>query len=40
MKSEDQKDSELQTAQTLYEEANERLSQAIKNKHFNGAAIA
>ena len=32
MQSEDQKDSELQTAKTLYEEANERLSQAIKNK--------
>ena len=40
MKSEKQKDSELQTAKTLYEEARERLMQAIKKKNFNGAAIA
>ena len=35
MKSKDQKDSELQMAKTLSEEANERLSQEIKNKNFN-----
>ena len=40
MKSEKQKDSELQTAKTLYEEANERLTQAIQNKNFNEAAVA
>ena len=40
MKSEKQKDSELQTAKTLYEEANERLAQAIQNKNFNEAAVA
>lgn len=39
-KAEKQKDSELHIAKTLYEEANERLSQAIKDKNFNEAAIA
>ena len=34
MKSEKQKDSG-----TVYEEANERLTQAIQNKNFNKAAI-
>ena len=38
MKSE-KKDSELQTAKTLYEESNERLTQAIQNKNFNEAAV-
>jgi len=37
---EKQKDSELHIAKTLYEEVNERLSQAIKDKNFNEAAIA
>lgn len=36
-KSEKEKDSELQTAKKLYEEANERLTQAIQNKNFNEA---
>jgi len=40
MKAEKQKDSELHITKTLYEEANERLSQAIKDKNFNEAAIA
>ena len=40
MKSEKQKDSELQTAKTFYEEAKERLMQAITNKNFNETAIA
>lgn len=40
MKSEKCKDSELQTAKALYEEANERLLQAINSKNFNEAAIA
>jgi len=40
MKAEKQKDSELHIAKTLYKEANERLSQAIKDKNFNKAAIA
>ena len=40
MKAEKQKDSELHIAKTLYEEANERLSQAMKDKNFNKAAIA
>ena len=39
-KAEKQKDSELHIAKTLYKEANERLSQAIKDKNFNKAAIA
>ena len=40
MKSEKHKDCELQTAKTLYEEANERLVQAIQNKNLNEAAVA
>ena len=40
MKSEKQKDSELQIAKTLYEEARESLMQAIKKKNFREAAIA
>ena len=40
MKPEKQKDSERQTAKTLYEEANERLAQAIQNMNFNEAAVA
>ena len=40
MKSEKHKDSELQTAKTLYEETNERLMQAILNKNFNEVAVA
>ena len=40
MKAEKQKDSGLYIAKTLYEEANERLTQAIKDKNFNEAAIA
>lgn len=39
-KAEKRKDSELHIAKTLYEEANERLSQAIKDRNFNEAAIA
>ena len=39
MKSEKQKDSEWQTGKTLYEEANERLAQAIQNMNFNEAAV-
>ena len=39
-KAEKQKDSELHIAKTLYEEANEQLSQAIKDENFNEAAIA
>ena len=40
MKSEnEQKDSEWQTVKTLYEEANERLMQAIQNMNFNQAAV-
>ena len=41
-KSEKHKDSELQTAKTLWEETNERLvlMQAIQNKNFNEAAVA
>ena len=37
--SEKQKDSERQTAKTLYE-ANETLAQAIQNMNFNEAAVA
>ena len=40
LKSEKLKDSELQTAKTLYEEANERLAQAIRNMNFNDTAVA
>ena len=40
MKATKQKDSGLNIAKTLYEEANERLAQAIKDKNFNEAAIA
>ena len=40
MKSEKEKDSELQTAKTLYKEAYERLVQAIQNKNFNEAVVA
>ena len=31
---------EVQTAKTLYEEANERPAQAIQNKNFSEAAVA
>ena len=40
MKTNDQKESELQTAKLVFEEANERFLQEIKNKNFNEAAIA
>ena len=40
LKSEKLKDSELQTAKTLYEEANERLAQAIRNMNLNDTAVA
>ena len=39
-KSEELKKSELQRAKTLYEEANDRLLKAIKNKNFNGVTVA
>lgn len=39
-KSEEQKESELQTAKALYEEANDRLSEAIKNRNLNEAVVA
>ena len=38
--SEELKKSELQRAKTLYEEANDRLLKAIKNKNFNGVTVA
>ena len=40
MKSEKQKDSELQIAKTQYKEANERLAQEIHNKNFSEVAVA
>ena len=40
MKSEKQRDSELQIAITLYKEANERLAQEIHNKNFSEVAVA
>ena len=40
MKSEKQRDSELQIAKTLYKEANERLVQEIHNKNFSEVAVA
>ena len=39
-KSEELKESELQRAKTLYEEANDRLLKAIKNKNFNEVTVA
>lgn len=39
-KSEELKKRELQRAKTLYEEANDSLLKAIKNKNFNGATVA
>ena len=40
MKSEKQKDSELQITKTQYKEANERLAQEIHNKNFSEVAVA
>ena len=40
MKSEKHKESELQAVQILYDEAKDRLSEAIKNKNFNQATVA
>jgi len=39
-KSEELKESELQRAKTLYEEANDRLLKALKNKNFNEVTVA
>ncbi|XP_015759407.1 PREDICTED: uncharacterized protein LOC107338689 [Acropora digitifera] len=39
-KSEELKESELQRAKTLYEEANDRLLKAVKNKNFNEVTVA
>ena len=39
-KSEELKESELQRAKTLYEEANDRLLKAIKNNDFNEVTVA
>ena len=40
MKSEKHKESELQAVKILYDEAKDRLSEAIKNKNFNRAPVA
>ena len=40
MKSEKHKESELQAVKNLYDEAKDRLSEAIKNKNFNQATVA
>ena len=40
MKSEKHKESELQAVKILYDEAKDRLSEAIKNKNFNQATVA
>ena len=40
MKSEKHKESELQAVKILYDEAKDRLSEAIKNKNFNQAPVA
>ena len=39
-KSEELKESELQRAKTLYEEAKDRLLKAVKNKNFNEVTVA
>ena len=39
-KSEKHKERELQAAKILYDEAKDRLSEAIKNKNFNQAPVA